>query len=90
MKTKESICSSTIKGTKTIKSVDMENKEIVYDDNEPPGVDPHLIVPLERYHNNHVKPDCRAYKLLGIYLDKTLSYNYHTNFLFNKLTILHE
>jgi hypothetical protein len=67
------------------KSVEMANNEIVYDDNEPLGVDPHLIVPLERYHNNHVKPDCRAYKLLGIYLDETLSSNYHTNFLCNKL-----
>jgi len=42
--------------------VDMEDKEIVYDNNEPLGVDPHLIVPLQRYHNNHVKPDCKAYK----------------------------
>ena len=67
------------------KSVDMDDKEIVYDDNEPFGVDPHLVVPLERYHNNHTNPDCRAYKLLGIYLDETLSYNYHTNFLCNKL-----
>jgi hypothetical protein len=55
------------------KSVDMEEKEIVYHDNEPHGVDPHLVVPLERYHNNHTNPDCRAYKILGIYLDETLT-----------------
>ncbi len=71
----------------------MGGKDVVYDDNEPQGADPHLIVPLERYHSNHVNPDCRAYKLLGIYLDDKLNFNYHTNFLCNKLnrsTILHE
>jgi hypothetical protein len=46
---------------------------------------PHLVVPLERYHSNHENPDCRAYKLLGIYLDETLNFNHHTNFLCNKL-----
>jgi hypothetical protein len=45
----------------------MDDKAIVYDDNEPLSTYPHLIVPLERYHNNHVKQECRAYKLLGIY-----------------------
>jgi len=67
------------------KTVDMDGKSVVYDDNEPLGVDPHLVVPLERYHNDHVNPDCRAYKLLGIYLDEKLNFNYHTNFLCNKL-----
>ncbi len=51
---------------------------VVYDDNEPLSADPHLIVPLERYHSNHVNPDCRAYKLSGIYLDDKLTFNYHT------------
>jgi hypothetical protein len=68
------------------KNVDMNGKDVVYDDNEPQGADPHLIVPLERYHSNHVNPDCRAYKLLGIYLDDKLNFNYHTNFLCNKLS----
>jgi hypothetical protein len=67
------------------KTVDMDGKSVVYDDNEPLGVDPHLVVPLERYHNAHENPDCRAYKLLGIYLDENLNFNYHTNFLCNKL-----
>jgi hypothetical protein len=67
------------------KTVDMEGKSVVYDDNEPLGVDTRLVVPLERYHNEHVNPDCRAYKLLGIYLDEKLNFNYHTNFLCNKL-----
>jgi hypothetical protein len=39
----------------TISTLDMDDKEIVYDDNDPFGVDPHLIVPLECYHNNHIK-----------------------------------
>jgi hypothetical protein len=67
------------------KSVNLDGMDIVYDDNEPLGADPHLVVPLERYHSNHVNPDCRAYKLLGIYLDDKLNFNYHTNFLCNKL-----
>jgi len=67
------------------KTVDMDGKNVVYDDNEPLGVDPHLVVPLERYHNAHENPDCRAYKLLGIYLDEKLTFNHHTNFLCNKL-----
>jgi hypothetical protein len=30
------------------KNVNMIGKDVVYDDNEPQGADPHLIVPLER------------------------------------------
>ena len=67
------------------KTVDMNGLNVVYDDNEPLGADPHLVVPLERYHSNHENPDCRAYKLLGIYLDEFLNFNHHTNFLCNKL-----
>jgi hypothetical protein len=68
------------------KSTELNGRELLYDDNEPNAEDPHLIIPLERYHNNHPNPDCRAYKLLGIHLDENLSFNYHTNFLCNKLT----
>ncbi len=64
----------------------MNGREIVYDDNEPLADDPHLVVPLERYHDGHPKPECRAYKLLGIHLDEHLNFNYHTNFLCNKLS----
>jgi hypothetical protein len=45
------------------KIVDMNGLNVVYDDKEPLGADPHLVVPLERYHSNHENPDCRAYKL---------------------------
>jgi hypothetical protein len=68
------------------KNVNMNGREIVYDDNEPLADDPHLVVPLERYHDGHPKPECRAYKLLGIHLDEHLNFNYHTNFLCNKLS----
>lgn len=68
------------------KNICMDNKNILFDDNEPNSHDPLLITPLERYHSNHIKPECRAYKLLGIYLDEHLNFNYHTNYLCNKLT----
>ena len=68
------------------KKVDMTGRNIFYDDNEPLAEDHHLVVPLERYHDGHLKPECRAYKLLGIYLDEHLSFNYHTNFLCSKLS----
>ena len=68
------------------KLVQMNEKQVVFDDNEPNLANPLLITPLERYHDNHVQPECRAYKLLGIHLDEHLSFNFHTNFLCNKLT----
>jgi hypothetical protein len=68
------------------KIVDMNGRHIIYDDNEPLAEDPHLVVPLERYHDAHPKPECRAYKLLGIHLDEHLNFNFHTNFLCNKLS----
>jgi hypothetical protein len=43
------------------KSTELNGSELLYDDNEPNADDPHLIIPLERYHNNHPNPDCRAY-----------------------------
>jgi hypothetical protein len=48
-------------------------------------VDPALITPLERYHDDHEKMEGRAYKLLGVYLDEYLSLNYHVNYLTRKL-----
>jgi hypothetical protein len=68
------------------KKVDMNGLNIVYGDNEPLADDPHLVVPLERYHDGNPRPECTAYKLLGIYLDEHLSFNYHTDFLCNKIS----
>jgi hypothetical protein len=68
------------------KNTELNGRDLLYDDNEPNADDPHIIIPLERYHNNHPNLDCRAYKLLGINLDENLLFNHHTNFLCNKLT----
>jgi hypothetical protein len=35
--------------------------------------------------NNHVTPENRSYKLLGIHLDETLSFDYHAKYLCSKL-----
>jgi len=68
------------------KEIKLNDLSVVYNDNEPGLDDPHLIIPLERYHSNHANPTCRAYKLLGIHLDEHLNFNYHTDFLCNKLS----
>jgi len=68
------------------KEIDMTELQIIFDDNEPNMSDPALMTSLERYHDNHASPECRAYKLLGIHLDEHLNFNFHTNFLSNKLT----
>ncbi len=46
---------------------------------------PELVTPLERIHNNHINPNSRAYKLLGIFLDENLSLDAHINNLCKKL-----
>jgi hypothetical protein len=68
------------------KKMELNDKSIVYNDNEPNNNDPLLITPLERYHNDHERHEARAYKLLGIHLDENLNFNYHTTYLCNKLT----
>jgi hypothetical protein len=61
--------------------------DIVYNENElNVQADPLLITTLERYHDNHPNDDCRAYKLLGIYLDEYLSLDSHTNHVVKKLS----
>jgi len=61
--------------------------EVVYDENEIGcPFNPDLVTTLERYHNNHQKPDCRTYKLLGIYLDEHLTFDLHVNNLCKKLS----
>jgi len=69
------------------KTIPNDLPELIYNANEPgePIVDIH-ITKLERYHDNHPTKDCRAYKLLGIYLDEHLSLDAHTTHIVNKLT----
>jgi hypothetical protein len=59
--------------------------KLYYDDNEPNESNDELIYELERIHNNHNNTDHRSYKLLGIHLDKNLSFDYYTKHLCNKL-----
>jgi len=60
---------------------------VVYNENETGcPFDPDLVTPLERYHNQHLNSDCRAYKLLGILLDEHLNFDLHVNNLCKKLS----
>ena len=60
--------------------------QIKYDENEPNlPYDNEKVTFLERIHDNHEKPECRAYKLLGIFLDEHLSLDFHVNYLLSKL-----
>jgi hypothetical protein len=70
----------------TGKKINDDIPNLLYNENEL-GVqnDPNLISILERYHDNHENSNCRAYKLLGIYLDEHLNFNFHTKHLSNKL-----
>jgi hypothetical protein len=60
---------------------------LLYDENENNvPFDPNKVTTLERLHNNHDLPDCRTYKLLGIYLDEYLTLDFHVNHIVKKLT----
>jgi hypothetical protein len=61
-----------------VKTIDNTVTNLTYADNEPSKNNPDLIYDIERYHSNHSNTDKRAYKLLGVYLDENLSYDYHT------------
>jgi hypothetical protein len=69
------------------KKIDDDLPPVLYNGNEQnvPNDDT-LITPLERYFDQHPSKDGRAYKLLGLYLDEHLSFNFHTDFLAGKLT----
>jgi len=69
------------------KTIDINTPNIEYNANEPnTPVNPDLITTLERYHDHHTDTKCRAYKLLGIYLDEHLTLNSHTNHIVSKLS----
>ena len=69
------------------KKFNLTENAIVYDENEiGKPHDPNLVTPLERFHDKHPNANCRAYKLLGIHFDETLSFNHHVDFLKNKLS----
>jgi len=59
---------------------------LVYNENEPNlPYDPNGITILERYHDKHVYNDCRAYKLLGVFLEEHLTFDVHVSHIVNKL-----
>ena len=67
------------------KHLNLDDLQLFYNDNDSDNIDPSLINPIERIHTSHVNKDLQAYKLLGIYLDENLSFNYHINILTSKL-----
>ena len=69
------------------KKIPINLPPLLFDENEPNlPHDPQKITELERYHDKHEQKECRAYKLLGIYLDEHLSLDVHVNHIVSKLT----
>ncbi len=66
------------------KSID-QTIELDYDDNKPNQSDPSLLHKIERFHTSYQNPQCRAYKILAVYMDETLSFDFHTNHIITKL-----
>ena len=47
-------------------------------------INPELIYPIERIHNNSIP--CPAYKILGVYVDENLTFDYHIKTAPNKIS----
>jgi len=64
------------------KKLPLNLPDVKIDENEP-GLpfDPSKITVLERIHDKNENIECRAYKLLGIYLDEHLSLEHHVHHL---------
>ena len=70
-----------------MKGKKLENlPDLLFDENEP-GLpySQNKVTTLEHYHDEHEKKGCRAYKLLGVYLDEHLSLNCHVEHIVGKL-----
>jgi hypothetical protein len=67
------------------KPIPNKNLTLTYNDNELDNSVPNCIFTIDRYQNNHPSLDKRAYKLLAIYLDEYLFFDYHTKTLCSKL-----
>jgi hypothetical protein len=71
---------------KGIKIDEEVNNKIIYDDNDDElPFDPNKLTPLVRVYNNSPDISNRTYKLLGLYLDEHLSFDYHCDLICNKL-----
>jgi Reverse transcriptase (RNA-dependent DNA polymerase) len=69
------------------KRIDLQGKQLVFNNNEIGKTeDPQLVTPLERICNSNESPSNRAFKLLGVYFDENLSFNYHVQHVCNKLS----
>ena len=69
------------------KKVDMGNKSLVFDNNDPSQpYNPKLVSTLDRIHFNHPDPSCHSYKLLGILFDEHLSFSLDIDSLISKLS----
>ena len=67
-------------------NVDLEKEGVIYNSNELGGqIDNTKIFKLGRIYNDHVDPNERTYKFLGIYLDEFLSFDNHCKHTSNKL-----
>ena len=61
--------------------------DVIYNENEIGcPFNPDLCTILERFHSKHENTSSRAYKLLGVYLDEHLSFDYHIDFICKKLS----
>ena len=71
------------KGTKINIKV---NEGVVFDNNEIGQTwDKDKVTPLDRIYNDNPDPNNRTYKLLGLYLDEHLSFDYHCTHVCTKL-----
>jgi hypothetical protein len=69
------------------KTVNTNGLELAYNDNEPNDLhNVNNIHILERIHSKNPDPTARSYKLLGVHLDKNLTFNHHYSILTNKLS----
>ena len=68
------------------KMIKNDTPQVIYNENDVNENDDAQITILERYHNKHENEECRAYKLLGIYLDENLTLDKHVKHITNKLS----
>jgi hypothetical protein len=69
------------------KKVNLNDTSVVFDSNEIGAtINPDLIFKLERIYDNHANEKLRSFKLLGVYLDETLTFNKYTSYVCAKLS----
>jgi hypothetical protein len=62
------------------KKVNLNDTSVVFDSNEiGSATNPDLIFKLERIYDSHINEKLRTFKLLGVYLDESLTFNKHTS-----------